>query len=82
MNSRPTVKAKKENKTYLHAAVFIERFFSEPPSRVKSITNIPSLLSIYLVLYQVKARKQDVLEFRCMKILGYKTHPESETIQR
>ena len=56
MNSRPTVKAKKENKN-LPAAVLIERFFSEPPTRVKSTTNIPSLLSIYLVLYQVKVRK-------------------------
>ena len=39
------------------AAVSIEWFFSEPPSRVKSIINIPSLLSISLVLYQVKITK-------------------------
>ena len=39
------------------AAVSIEWFFSEPPSRVKSIIYIPSLLSISLVLYQVKITK-------------------------
>lgn len=31
--------------------VVIKRFYSQPPSRIKSITNIPSLLSIFLVLY-------------------------------
>ena len=43
--------------TNVPVAVSIEWFFSEPPSRVKSIINIPSLLSISLVLYQVKITK-------------------------
>ena len=77
MNLRPTAKAKKKNKKYQQQWLFLEPpwFFSEPPSRVKSITNTLSFEFIYFFKYHFKVRRYDILAFHFMKIVGYNTHP-------
>lgn len=87
MNLRPTAKAKKKNKKYQQQWLFLEppwffseptgtRFFSEQPSRVKSITNTLSFVFIFFFFNQYKVIKQDILAFHFTKIVGYKTHPD------